>query len=137
MQDSLTRSRARQEVNATRGQLTFQFGETQGNLLEWVGCSHPRSFAMDIMFGEGRPKFLFVRDALEFPAVADGSPVRCIVSAELLMERCGAQDNSQIQMEKAYDKNRAAIQWAARELIEAGHAKDGEVLLTTKTARLE
>jgi hypothetical protein len=89
--------------------------------------------AKRMQFLPGLARHLSDRDAIELPAAADGAPVRCIVSAELLMQRFGARDNTPGEVRGAFDDGLVVIEEALRKLIAAGHVDaKGEVVLTTK-----
>lgn len=86
-----------------------------------------------IIFPDREPYWEFERDCLSFPAIVDGKPIKCLVSAELLMARFGARlPPSQEECKRAYEEHRAEIRDIARSLILAGQVmRNGEVLLTT------
>jgi hypothetical protein len=89
--------------------------------------------AKSIEFLPDQARHLFDRGAIELPATVDGAPVRCIVSAELLIQRFGARNNAPNEVHGAFNEGLVIIQEALRKLIEASHlAAKGEVLLTTK-----
>ncbi|MBI1918519.1 MAG: DUF1488 domain-containing protein [Planctomycetes bacterium] len=77
------------------------------------------------------PSYLDERDCISFPAWADGKPVNCVVTAELLMQRFGLRTLDGEAMLEAYRQNRESIQGHARFYIEMGWIDpDHEVLLT-------
>jgi hypothetical protein len=89
--------------------------------------------AKRVQFLPGQARHLPDRDAIEVPATADGGPVRCLVSAELLIQRFGARNNAPNEVLGAFNYGLLAIEEALRKLIEAGHVDaKGEVALTTK-----
>jgi hypothetical protein len=89
--------------------------------------------AKRVQFLPGQARHLPDRDAIEFPATVDGAPVRCLVSAELLIQRFGARSNAPGEVRAAFDDGLVVIEEALRKLIEAGHVDaEGEVVLTTK-----
>jgi len=86
-----------------------------------------------VQFLPGQARHLPDWDAIELPATVDGGPVRCVVSAELLMRRFGARSNDPGEVRAAFDDGLVVIEEALRKLIEAGHVDaQGEVVLTTK-----
>jgi hypothetical protein len=89
--------------------------------------------AKRIQFLPDQARHLSDRDAVELPAAVDGDPVRCVVSAELLMQRFGARSNDPGEVRAAFDDGLVVIEEALRKLIEAGHVDaQGGVVLTTK-----
>jgi hypothetical protein len=90
--------------------------------------------AKNIQFHPNQARHLFDRDCIGFPATVDGHPVECIVSAELLIQRFGARNNSQNEVQAAFRSGLPVIQEAARKLIEAGCVNDkSEILLIPRT----
>jgi hypothetical protein len=93
--------------------------------------------AKRVQFLPDQARHLPDRDAIELPAAADGAPVRCVVSAELLIQRFGARSNDPGEVRAAFDDGLVVIEEALRKLIEAGHVDaQGEVVLTTKNFTL-
>ncbi len=89
--------------------------------------------AKRIQFLPDQARHLSDRDAVELPATVDGDPVSCIVSAELLIQRFGARNNTPNEVQGAFNYGLVVIEEALRKLIEAGHVDaQGEVVLTTK-----
>ena len=77
------------------------------------------------------PVYLVDRDALAFRALADGKPLSCIVSAELLHSDFKAKDMTEEEMRRSYQEHKAEIQAIAKEHIHNGWMDDlGRVFLT-------
>src|SRR5262245_49240489 len=90
----------------------------------------------EILFPEVEPRYVFERDCLGFRALADGTPVECLVTAELLLARFGAQDWTEDALRQAYREHRATIQAIARNHIANGWIDEEGLLLTTRFTRL-
>jgi hypothetical protein len=86
----------------------------------------------DIQFPEAEPRYVFERDCLGFRALADGKPVECMVTAELLFSRFKARDMSEEALRQAYREHKATIQGIARRHIENGWIdEENRVFLTS------
>jgi hypothetical protein len=91
----------------------------------------------DIQFPDNEPHYVFERDCLAFRALADGKPVECLVSAELLMHRFGAREFTEQALRQAFARHRGEIQAIARHHIEMGWVNpDNRLLLTTRFTTL-
>lgn len=92
--------------------------------------------ATTITFPNSAPSYFFDRDVLSFRALADGLPVECMASAELLFSHFGATGFTEEEMRKAFEEHRAELHNLARVHIENGWVDGGRVLLTTRLTRL-
>lgn len=91
----------------------------------------------DIRFPDSEPQYAWSRECLGFGAIADGKPLECLVTAELLFSRFGAGNFSEAELTRAFHEHRDSIQEIARNLIENGWIDDeGRVFLTTHYTRL-
>jgi hypothetical protein len=91
----------------------------------------------EINFPDAEPRYIFDRDCLGFRAFADGKPLACMVTAELLYTRFGARDFTEEAMRRAYREHRPEIQAIARTHIENDWIDEqGRVFLTTRHSRL-
>ena len=89
--------------------------------------------AKRVQFLPDQARHLPDRDAIELPATVDGAPVRCLVTAELLIQRFGARNNTPTEVLGAFNYGLLAIEEALRKLIEASDVDaNGEVVLTPK-----
>lgn len=68
----------------------------------------------------------FDRDAVNFRATVDGTPVMCLVSCEALTDRFRADFREPMP---AFVENRTTIEDVARRLIGAGRVQNGELLI--------
>jgi len=92
---------------------------------------------MQISFPAIEPRYVFERVCLAFPALADGKPIECYVTAELLNAGFGATDFTEKSMREAYTSHRAEVQALAQGHIENGWIDDqNRVFLTTRHTRL-
>ncbi len=73
---------------------------------------------MDVLFTGTTPKYLFERDALSFSAIADGRPVRCVITFEDLVRRFRARGFDEEAAREAFEANKRAIEDLARTAIE-------------------
>ena len=90
-----------------------------------------------IAFPDVEPQYLFDRDCLAFRAFADGKPVQCLVTAELLMTSFGARGLSEQSMREAYRQHRPQIQELARLHINLGWIdSEGRVFLNKRHTKL-
>jgi hypothetical protein len=87
-----------------------------------------------IVFPRVDPYYLFDRDAVAFPALVDGEPIRCVVTCEALTELSKTVSFTEELALVAFREHREEIQSQARRLIEAGFVDDarGEVLIRSK-----
>jgi hypothetical protein len=91
----------------------------------------------DILFPPTEPLYVFERDCLAFRAIADSKNIQVLVTAELLLSRFGALDESEKSLRDAYRLHKDEIQAIARGHIENGWVnKDGDLFLTTRFTRL-
>ena len=90
-----------------------------------------------IQFPEVDPRYVSERDCLEFPATRDGKPVRCLITAELLMARFGARDMFEEAMRRAFEEHKSEIRAIARDHIANGWVDpEGSIILTTRFTQL-
>ncbi len=93
--------------------------------------------AKDIRFPEGEPRYVPERDCLGFRAIADGTNVECLVTAEFLFSRFGSKEFTEKAMRQAFDDHRDEIQDIARSLLEYGWIdEEKRLFLTTRFTRL-
>src|SRR4051812_46925590 len=90
-----------------------------------------------IVFPDGEPSYVFDWDCLAFRALADGKPVECLVTGELLMARFGATSMTEESLRQAYRTHKNEIQDVARNHLEHGWIDEASrVFLTTRFTRL-
>ena len=88
---------------------------------------------MNIDFPAQAIRSEFARDSVSFPAVVDGKPVVCIVSAEYLTTKFHCS-RTEADLMKTAARTKNILEELARERIEAGSVDaNGEVLITTET----
>jgi hypothetical protein len=84
---------------------------------------------MDVLFTGTTPQYLFARDALSFSAIADGRPVRCVISVEALVSRFRARGFDEAAAREAFEANKKAIEDLARAEIERGGIREEVMVL--------
>lgn len=72
---------------------------------------------MDITFPGATPVYQGDEPALVFEAIAGGERVRCTISAEALKDHFGAASSREDDLQRAFERNRAAIEGAAEQLL--------------------
>jgi hypothetical protein len=92
----------------------------------------------NIQFVEGKPRYIFERDCLEFRALVDGRDVECLVTGELLMHRFGARAFTEDAFREAFTRHESEIHAIAQHHIEMGWINpENLVILTTRFTTLK
>src|SRR5262245_11676755 len=93
--------------------------------------------AKTVEFPEIPPTWLLERDCVAFPALVDRKPIRCMITAEALMQDYGARRPTEAESLRAFGDNKAAIQKVALQEIERGQyvIPEDEVLIRASRPR--
>jgi hypothetical protein len=85
---------------------------------------------MNITFSDDPPADPMDGDYLMFDAIADGKPIKCCITFDLLIPR----SNNPNQAKLVFRRKKHQIHATARATIEAGEIEDGEILITSLIA---